>query len=366
MASLARSCAHPDAPLERRPGAAKGWSEYPQQTPVTILDREHSMLSRQILFGAVIIELAYAAVALSTPARAIEDVEMGTVGGPSAVLWPVYIGATQGMFAAENLNIKLIFVSSSAGVQQQLAAGALEISDAGLNDQVRAIFEGAPIALVRIEGQVPPYALLSQPTIKTMAELRGKTLMVGGEKDITRVYLERMLGYAGIKPGEYDLLYSGATIARFAALQSGAVSAAILYPPFNFRAEAAGFTNLGLVVDYIKDLPFSGISANTSWAARNKDRLVKFLVAYTRAVAWFNDDNNRAEAIRIMVAASRQPLEDTEKSYDLFRKIDFFERKGEVSKKKVAEIIEVLRSDMRDRSLDINRLFLPNVTRVTE
>jgi ABC-type nitrate/sulfonate/bicarbonate transport system substrate-binding protein len=168
--------------------------------------------------------------------------------------------------------------------------------------------------------------------------------MVGGEKDITRVYLERMLTPAGIKLGEYDLLYSGATIARFAALQAGAVSAAILYPPFNFRAEAAGFTNLGLVVDYVKNLPFSGISVNTSWADQNKDRVEKFLAAYTKAVAWFNDGNNRSEAIRIMVEASRQTREDTEKSYDLFRKIDFFETKGEVSKKKVVEIIEVLRS----------------------
>ena len=68
----------------------------------------------------------------------------------------------------------------------------------------------------------------------------------------------------------------------------------------------------------------------------------------------------------MMVEASRQPLEDTERSYDLFRKIAFFEPNGAVSKKKVAEVIEILRSDMRDRSLDINRLFLPGVTQVTE
>jgi NitT/TauT family transport system substrate-binding protein len=324
------------------------------------------MLNRLAQLGAVFIALLQAAVTSSTPARALEDIEMGTIGGPSAVLWPIYIAQSKGLFAAENLNIKLTFVPSSAGVQQQLAAGALEISDAGLNDQVRAIFEGAPIALVRIEGQVPPYALLSQPAIKSIAELRGKTLIVGGEKDITRVYVERMLGHVGIKPGDYDLLYSGATIARFAALQSGAVSAAILYPPFNFRAESAGFTNLGLVVDYLKDLPFSGFSVNTTWAAQKKDRVQKFLAAYTRAVAWFNDANNRSEAIRLMVEVSRQPMEDTEKSYELFRKIDFFEPKGAVSKKKVAEIVEILKSDMRDRPLDINRLFLPGVTQVAE
>jgi len=208
--------------------------------------------------------------------------------------------------------------------------------------------------------------LLAQRMIKTIAELRGKTIMVGGEKDITRVYLERMLTPNGIKAGEYDLLYAGSTLARFAALQSGAVSAAILFPPLNFRADAAGFTNLGYIVDYARNLPFSGISVNTSWATRHKERLEKFLAAYTKAVVWFNDGNNRSEAVKILVEASRQSPEDTEKSYDMYRKIDFFETNGEVSKKKVAEIIDILRSDMRDKPLDINRLFLPNVTRVTE
>jgi NitT/TauT family transport system substrate-binding protein len=166
------------------------------------------MVRRIIPVAALLIPLAYAAVASSTPARAIDEIEMGSVGGPTALLWPLYIGTATGMFATENLDIKQIFAPSSAGVQQQLAAGAFQISDSGLIDQVRAIFEGAPIALVRIEGQVPPYALLAQRTIKTIAELRGKTIMVGGEKDITRVYLERMLTPNGIKAGEYDLLYS--------------------------------------------------------------------------------------------------------------------------------------------------------------
>jgi NitT/TauT family transport system substrate-binding protein len=318
-------------------------------------------LGRVMTFGALLTALIF-----STPARAADDIEMGTVGGPSALIWPIYIGTAKGMFAAENLDVKLTFAPSSAAVQQQLAAGALHISDSGLIDQVRAIFEGAPIALIRLEGQIPPYALLSQPAIKTIAQLKGKTIMVGGEKDITRVYLERMFAPAGLKPGEYDLLYAGATMARFAALQSGAVAASMLFQPFNFRAEAAGFTNLGYVFDYAKNLPFSGISVNTSWAAQNKARLQKFLAAYAKAVAWFNDSSNRGEAIKILVDASKQAQEDTEKSYDLLRKVGFFEPKGELSKKKITEIIDILRTDMRGKSLDINRLFLPNETRVTE
>ncbi len=301
------------------------------------------MLRRIIPVAALLIQLAYAAIASSTPARAIDEIEMGSVGGPTALLWPLYIGTATGMFAAENLDIKQIFAPSSAGVQQQLAAGAFQISDSGLIDQVRAIFEGAPLALVRIEGQVPPYALLAQRTIKTIAELRGKTIMVGGEKDITRVYLERMLTPNGIKAGEYDLLYAGSTLARFAALQSGAVSAAILFPPLNTSEQRP------------RASPIWALSSITPRIFRSRGfRSIRRGRPATKNV------------LKNFSPPTRRPLEDTEKSYDMYRKIDFFETKGEVSKKKVAEIIDILRSDMRDKPLDINRLFLPNVTRVTE
>ena len=41
--------------------------------------------------------------------------------------------------------------------------------------------------------------------------------------------------------------------------QSGAIDATLLIPPFNFYAETAGFSNLGLTIDYTPDhLPILG------------------------------------------------------------------------------------------------------------
>ena len=46
---------------------------------------------------------------------------------------------------------------------------------------------------------------------------------LGGPKDITRIYVERMLAPHGIKPGEFDMVFAGATAARAQALLGGAV-----------------------------------------------------------------------------------------------------------------------------------------------
>ena len=76
--------------------------------------------------------------------------------------------------------------------------------------------------------QAPPYALLAKSSIKSLKDLKGKVISVGGPKDITRIYVDRMLAPQGLKTGDYDYVYAGATTARAQALLSGAVDAAIL------------------------------------------------------------------------------------------------------------------------------------------
>ena len=144
-----------------------------------------------------------------------------------------------------------------------------------------------------------------------------------------------MLAPHGVKPGEFDMVFAGATAARASALLAGAVDAAILLPPFNFHAAAAGFNDLGLTIDYVKDLPFSGTVVNVAWANANKATLAKLLSAHTKAVAWFEDDRNRDEAVKILMAASGLKQEDVEKAYDFLRKGQFFEPTGRVSRSKL-------------------------------
>ena len=110
----------------------------------------------------------------------------------------------------------------------------------GLVDPIRAIDQGAPIAIVRFEAQAPPYALLAKPNIKTLSDLKGKLISLGGAKDITRIYVERMLAPHGVKAGEFDMMFAGATAARHIG-EGGELSAAPV-------EEIAGFSALAFRV----------------------------------------------------------------------------------------------------------------------
>jgi hypothetical protein len=187
--------------------------------------------------------LALTAVLMSqAPAFAAETILMGTTGRGSAQQWPIFIAQQKGYFAENGLTVDLIAAQSSSAVIQQLTAGSVNLASGGLADPLRAIDKGAPVTLLRVETQVPPYSIYGKPALKSLKDLKGKLISIGGVKDITRIYLERMMAPNGLKPNEYDLVFAGTASARFAALASGAVDATILVPPFSFQAEAAGFS----------------------------------------------------------------------------------------------------------------------------
>ena len=201
--------------------------------------------------------------------------------------------------------------------------------------------------------QAPPYALLAKAEIKSMADLKGKVISVGGDKDITRIFLERMLKPNGVAPGSYDMIFAGATGARFAALKSGAVDAAILLPPFNFYAESAGFKSLGLTIEYAKDLPFSGSIVNRPWATRNAELLKRVIEVNQKGMTYLLDSRNRDESIAIFQKYSKLSQDDVAKAYDfLIQQNSFFDATGKVSRTKFDNLANTLKQTGRHRRGD--------------
>ena len=308
------------------------------------------------------------ALLLGFRTEAAEKVTVGVTGTPNALAWPFYIAIDKGFFAAEDITIDKMFAPSSAAVILQATTGALDMTVEGaFVDVIRAIEKGSPLAIVRILVQTPPYELLAKPSIKSLKELKGKTVSIGGPKDVTRIYLDRMLEPNGLKDGDVDLVYAGASSVRLSALESGAVDAAILTAPFNFYAASSGLRIIGRTADYITDLPQNGTVVNRNWANGHMSTVTRFLAAFNKGVGWFRDDRNRDEAINILAASGKLKRDEVAKSYDFFRKGEFFEPTGTVSKAKIGAVVSVLQNlgDLPSNAA-VDKLFLPGVTRVVD
>jgi NitT/TauT family transport system substrate-binding protein len=321
-----------------------------------------AVLARAGLGLAVAVPLAVSSV------HAADTVTIGTVGSPSANLWPLFIGMEKGFYAAENIKPDVVYIPSSAAVIQQLSAGSLDMTmSTGIVDPIRAIDQGAALALARFEVQVPPYALLAKPSIKSLKDLKGKVISVGGPKDITRLYVDRMLAPQGLKAGDFDYVYAGATTARAQALLGGAVDAAILLPPSNFQVQSQGYNDLGLAMQYAPELAFSGTVVNKAWAARSADVLKRVLAAQSKSTEYLYDPNNRAEAVNILVKVSGQKPEDVEKSFDFFIRNNLFDRSGKISRVKMNALIDALvgLGDVKAPG-NIERFLLPGVAQLSD
>ncbi|HXQ51908.1 MAG TPA: ABC transporter substrate-binding protein [Stellaceae bacterium] len=300
-------------------------------------------------------------------AHAAEKVEAGFVGAAVAPIWPFLIADSKGLFAVQGIAFEFVFGPTAPGIVQQLAAGSLDVAIAGAADPIHAVDKGAPIAILRVIGQAAPYELIGKKGIASLAQLKGKTVSIGGPADITAVYWDRMARAGGLAKGEYDLIFGGSTGARLAALQSGSADAAMLIPPVNFRAKEAGFVTIALAMDYARDLIFSVMAANRAWAAAHAATARALDDAVTQAVAWLHDDANRTEAIDIFVKASHSSRPDAEASYDFFRQIDFFERTGAVSRARLQNLIDAQRA-LGDIAtpLTADRLVMQDVTKLAE
>jgi NitT/TauT family transport system substrate-binding protein len=142
--------------------------------------------------------------------------------------------------------------------------------------------------------------------------------MIGGSKDVTRIYAEAMLEANGLKSGDYTFTYSGSSPNRFAALVSGAVDATILPAPFDFIAEAQGFVDLGSAQKYMRHFPFTVLGVNTKWATEHRQAVIDFVGAELKGVKWLYDTANKAEAVNILMKHTKTPPEVAPKVYDQY------------------------------------------------
>ena len=220
--------------------------------------------------------------------------------------------------------------------------------------------------MLGIETQGPPNPLWSKPALKSISDLRGKNIVVGGAKDITRTYLERMVIPGCAPKDSYHLTFAGSASARFAALAAGAVDAALLNPPFNFKAQAAGFTNLGNLTDTVQ-MSFTRYVVSSVWARAHKPMLSGFVTAIAKGVDWFNDEANRSEAVDILQKVSKADRADVEATYDLYRRLQVFPRKGSLVDSQIATINKGLQEvGELDGSPEIARFVDPQIAAIID
>src|SRR5207237_4601205 len=113
---------------------------------------------------------------------------------------PPYLADAFGYFKDENLTVELIRFDGGVGSLRASAAGAIDLAAASSEPVLDAIANGADVRIVYSYAPNVDVSFAVGPGIKTLADLKGKTMGIqeaGGFADVmTRIILKK----AGLDP----------------------------------------------------------------------------------------------------------------------------------------------------------------------
>ena len=215
---------------------------------------------------------------------------------------PLFAAQTRGFFGKRNLEVEIKIAPTSDEMRNGLAEGRYQIVHGAIDNAVAmAEVAKADIAVV-CGGDNGWNQLIVQPGVGSVADLRGKTVIVDAPNTAYALQLYDMLAQNGLKKGDYEVKVVGATFKRLEAIQGDkSIAASMLNPPFSVLAEKAGLKNMGSAVKAIGPYQATGGFVMRSWARSNEDVLVRYLQGYVEGVRWSLDPANKEQAVRLLM-----------------------------------------------------------------
>jgi NitT/TauT family transport system substrate-binding protein len=215
---------------------------------------------------------------------------------------PTAVARGAGFFEEEGLDVRPVTLSSSGPIMMALLmSGQADIVIAGAVAVLRGIARGAPVVVVSGHLSKISYAIMSAKGLKTVTDLKGKTIGIsgiGGMGEFTVVESLRRKGL--VKDRDFSILnIEGGPAARMAALKTGKVDAVPFTPGQRVQAENDGFTVLLDTREILTEIPSTIVASTRNFVSSNPDKLVRFLRALDRAMGYIRQDKEKAMALGV-------------------------------------------------------------------
>lgn len=148
----------------------------------------------------------------------------------------------KGYYRDEGLDVELILMSAPIA-SRALLSGDVEVATVG-GAGLPPVLSGAPLRFIFTTYNRPMFWLFGKAEIRSVKELKGKRVGVSGIGSGPDSLLREALRRNALEGRDVAILSLGVMPTIYSGLQSGVVDAAMLSPPFTFRAEEDGFREL--------------------------------------------------------------------------------------------------------------------------
>jgi ABC-type nitrate/sulfonate/bicarbonate transport system substrate-binding protein len=234
-------------------------------------------------------------------------------------------------------------------------SGSIDVGLGNATQLVLSVDKGANVAAVAIGGANQPYHLMAVPSVKTLADLKGKNLALADSVDIYDDVVRQIFKKNGLDMDkDVNVIYGNGSTQRFAAILSGAIQAGLFPPPLDADLASRGFTSLAYTPDFYPNLPISVNAVNRGWAAANADTLRRFLRARSDAIKWLNKPANEDAAIQILMDQTKVSKPAAQVAYDYYIKKKQFPDDGCIQTLGLDTLVHMLKDTGRLAKLGAN------------
>jgi len=256
---------------------------------------------------------------------------------------PVAVAEREGLFRREGLDFRVV-IPIPGGSDKMIDAlhdDTADVAHVATPFLVRAALAGSDAVAIAAEFNNPVYSLVARPEIQRIADLKGKLVGLADPAGSITISMRKLLALHGVREGDYRVKTLEGTPTRLNCLRRGECMAVPLGQPQDLLAQSEGYRLLGSSNDAVPEFLYTVTAARRSWAAANRESVVRYVRALAGAFRIIRDPGKRDAVVKTIVETTGVPAAIAERTLALYfepgRKV--LPRQGEIDLAGLAQVI---------------------------
>ncbi|AXE95125.1 ABC transporter substrate-binding protein [Paraburkholderia terricola] len=234
------------------------------------------------------------------------------VGGITKLIYlPVFLTEQLGYFKAEGLDVELLSQTAGVDAENELLAGAVQ-GVVGFYDHTIVLqSKGKEVKSIVVLGQVPGEVEMvsarAADSIKSMADVRGKTLGVTGLGSSTNFLTQYLARLEGVPNSQYTVLPVGADNSFIAAIRQGRIDAGMTTEPTVSQLLKSGDARILVDMRNVEGTraalggtyPASSLYVQSAWLDTHPREAAKLARAFVRTLQYLHTHSAEEIAARM-------------------------------------------------------------------
>jgi len=237
---------------------------------------------------------------LALPGMAVADSKIAImVGGITKMIYlPAKLTEQLGYFKEEGLDVELQSQLAGIDAENELLAGAVQAVVGFYDHTIDLQSRGKEITAITVLGQVPGEVVMvstkASGWIKSMADIKGKTLGVTGLGASTNFLTQYLASRHGIMANQFSLLPVGADNTFIAAMKQGRIEAGMTTEPTVSQmlksGDASILVDMRTVDGTVRALgglyPAASLYVQSNWLHTHKDEAARLARAFVKTLTF--------------------------------------------------------------------------------